>query len=71
MLARRRDVLFELRHGRLGFLDSGHARLTGNQKLLCAMTLHDGHVVWDTNGLTQPEWRTAGGPYELYYCNYK
>ncbi len=64
-------AVLELRRGRFGFLDSGHGKLMGDQKLTCVLTLRAGEVVWDTEGLTQPEWKTASGPYQLYYTNYK
>ena len=64
-------AVLELRRGRFGFLDSGHGRLEGGQKLFCVLTLRAGEVVWDTEGLTQPEWKTASGPYQIYYTNYR
>ncbi len=64
-------AVLELRRGRFGFLDSGRGKLAGDQKLFCVLTLRAGEVVWDSEGLTQPEWKTASGPYQLYYSNYK
>jgi len=64
-------AVLELRQGRFGFLDSGHGKLMGDKKLFCVLTLRNGEVVWDTEGLTQPDWKTASGPYELYYSNFK
>jgi len=64
-------TVLELRRGKFGFLDSGHGKLIGDKKLLCVLTLRNGEVVWDTQGLTQPDWKTASGPYELYYSNFK
>jgi len=64
-------AVLELRRGRFGFLDCGHGRLVGDKKLFCVLTLRAGEVVWDTEGLTQPDWKTASGPYDLYYSNFK
>jgi dihydroorotase len=64
-------AVLELRQGRFGFLDSGHGKLIGDKKLFCVLTVRDGEVVWDTAGLTQPDWKTAGPPSEPYYSNYK
>jgi dihydroorotase len=32
------------------------ARLRGSRKLTCELTLRDGKVVYDLNGITRPEW---------------
>ncbi len=34
------------------------ARLKGNQKLICELTLRDGKVVYDLNAITRPDWTT-------------
>lgn len=52
--------VFELQTGRFGFVDSGHARMAGRQRLQCALTIRRGEVVWDLGGLSWPDWRTAG-----------
>lgn len=64
-------AVLDLRQGRFGFLDSGRGKLIGNKKLFCVLTVRNGQVVWDTEGLSQPYWKTASGPYELYYSNFK
>jgi len=64
-------AVLELRRGRFGFLDSGHGKLIGDKKLFCVLTLRNGEVVWDAEGLTQPEWKNASGPYDLFYSNFK
>src|SRR5437879_5514288 len=40
----------------LGFVDQIGARLDGTQKLLCELTVRDGKVVYDLNGLTRERW---------------
>ncbi len=53
-------AVFDLIDGDFGFVDSGAARLRGNQRLECQMTLRAGRIVWDLNGLSRPDWETAG-----------
>jgi dihydroorotase len=53
-------AVIQLQRGQFGFVDSGHARLKGNQKLECAMTIRAGEIVWDRNGLSWPDWDAAG-----------
>lgn len=53
-------AVLDLQKGNFGFVDSGHARLQGNQKLQCIMTIRNGQIVWDPNGLSWPNWETAG-----------
>jgi dihydroorotase len=42
--------------GQFGYQDARSARFTGKQKLVCEMTLRDGKIVWDLNGLAGEEW---------------
>jgi dihydroorotase len=28
----------------------------GTQKLECELTIHDGQVMWDLNGISKPDW---------------
>jgi len=51
---------FSLHQGDFGFVDSGGARLPGTQRLCCELTLRAGRIVWDANGRSRPDWRTAG-----------
>jgi dihydroorotase len=53
-------AVFEMEEGDFGFIDSGHARMRGKKRLRCLMTLRDGEVVWDLNGLAWKEWEDAG-----------
>jgi dihydroorotase len=45
-------VILRLREGAFGFMDSAQKSITGNQKLEVEMTLKQGKVVWDLNGLS-------------------
>ena len=53
-------AMFELREGDFGFVDSGRARMKGQYRLDCQMTIRGGEVLWDPNGLSWPDWETAG-----------
>lgn len=44
-------ALLGLETGKFGFVDAGGKRITGNQKLEAALTVREGKVVWDLNGL--------------------
>jgi dihydroorotase len=56
-------AVFELRTGRFGFVDCGHAKLMGDRKLECVMTIRNGEIVYDLGGLSAPEWPQAPADY--------
>ena len=56
-------AVLKLHEGRFSFVDCGRAKMTGTQKLECAMTLRAGKVVYDPTGLTMPEWPDAPASY--------
>jgi dihydroorotase len=49
-------TVLRLEKGNYGFVDMYGARLGGTSKLTCELTLRDGKVVYDLNGITRPEW---------------
>jgi dihydroorotase len=49
-------AVFRLEKGNFGFVDIYGARLRGTQKLTCELTLREGKVVYDLNGITRPDW---------------
>ena len=51
-------TVLRLQQGDFGFTDMYGARLKGNRKLICELTLRNGKVVWDLNGVTRPDWTT-------------
>ena len=51
---------FALHEGDFAFVDSGRARMRGQQKLECELTLKAGRVVWDLNGRSLVDWDKAG-----------
>jgi dihydroorotase len=56
-------VVLRLEDGRFGFVDSFGGRLRASKKLVCEMTLRDGKVVYDLNGLARPDWETLPKDY--------
>jgi dihydroorotase len=57
-------AVLRLESGRFGFVDSFGGRLEGSRKLVCEMTLRDGKVVYDLNGLARPAWDTLPHDYK-------
>jgi dihydroorotase len=56
-------AVLRLETGHFGFVDSFGARLDGDRKLVCELTLRDGKVVYELNGITRPLWDTLPGDY--------
>ena len=54
--------------GEFSYVDSGHARMNGDRKLSCEMTLRAGEIVYDVNGRAVPAWEDAPPSYwEIRY----
>jgi len=49
-------AILRLQEGDFGFIDTKGLRMKGNQKLECELTIRDGQVVYDLNGLASPDW---------------
>ena len=49
-------AVFRVQKGKFGFIDSGGFRMDGDQKMECELTLRDGKVVYDLNGISRPLW---------------
>jgi dihydroorotase len=45
-------ALFSLDKGSFGYVDVGGFKVMGDKKLVCQMTLLDGEIMWDLNGLS-------------------
>jgi dihydroorotase len=56
-------AVLELERGRFGFTDCGDAKLMGDKRLRCLMTLRAGEVVFDSDGLSMPTWTEAPPSY--------
>src|SRR5438132_3603999 len=57
--------VIRIEKGKFGFVDSLGGRLEGRQKLVCELTVRNGLVVWDLNGIARGDWqeRTAFVPH--------
>ena len=49
-------AVLKLDNGNFGFTDFYGARMAGKQRLVCELTVRNGKVVYDLNGLTRPDW---------------
>ena len=56
-------AVFKVITGQFGFSDCGRARLVGNQKIECQLTVRAGKIVFDLNGMSMPDWEHAPKPY--------
>lgn len=45
--------------GHFGFVDSANLRMEGTKKLVAEMTIRNGRVVWDLNGMNSEDWQHA------------
>ncbi len=53
-------AVLNLRRGKFGFIDTEGAKMPGDQKLECELTVKGGQVVWDLNGMSRPLWTESG-----------
>jgi len=56
-------AVFKMQSGDFGFMDCGHAKIQGDKKLECMMTLRAGEIVFDPNAMGVPEWQEAPAAY--------
>jgi len=49
-------ALLNMIEGDFGFADTKGGKIRGDKKLGCELTLREGKVVWDLNGISLPEW---------------
>ncbi len=49
-------TILNLKKGDFGFVDTKKLKMKGAQKLECELTIRDGEVVWDMNGISNPLW---------------
>ncbi len=58
-------AVIETDTGSFGFLDAKEMRMMGTKRLRCVLTIRNGAVVWDSDGLFAEDWIHAG-PYSNY-----
>ena len=56
-------AVFKMQSGDFGFMDCGRAKIRGDKKLECMLTLRAGEIVFDPNALSVPEWQHAPASY--------
>ena len=55
--------MLRLEKGQFGLVDMYGARLASTQRLVAELTVRDGKVVYDLNGLSRPDWKTLPPDY--------
>jgi dihydroorotase len=55
-------AILRLHDGDFGFTDTQNRKISGSQKLDCALTIRGGKVVWDLNGISCKEWSIETRP---------
>jgi dihydroorotase len=53
-------AVFRVEKGEFGFVDVYKARMRGTQRIACELTLRDGKVAWEMNGITRESWESLG-----------
>jgi dihydroorotase len=56
-------AVLRLESGRFGLVDMNGARMDATGRLVCELTVKDGKVVYDLNGISRPDWRTLPANY--------
>lgn len=56
-------AVFKLLTGEFSYVDCGRAKIYGDKKLECALTLRAGKIVFDPTGLSMPRWQDAPEAY--------
>jgi dihydroorotase len=49
-------AVWRIEKGNFGFVDGPGLRVNGTQKIICELTLRDGRVVYDLNGVSKHAW---------------
>jgi dihydroorotase len=58
-------AVLRIERGHYGFTDMYGARMDGDRKFLCEMTVRNGKVVYDLNGISRPEWNKLPHDYKM------
>jgi dihydroorotase len=56
-------AVLRVENGSFGFTDMLDKRLNGKQKLLCELTIKDGRIVYDLNGISADLWNAPPDPH--------
>jgi dihydroorotase len=55
-------AILKVETGKFGFVDTDPTRMTGTKKIVNEMTLRDGAIVWDREGLAVHDWKPSNSP---------
>ncbi|MEM7367260.1 MAG: amidohydrolase/deacetylase family metallohydrolase [Bacteroidota bacterium] len=50
-------AVLRMEEGVFGFIDVQGWKVEGDKRLICELTIRDGKVVWDLNGISRPSWK--------------
>jgi len=56
-------AVLRVEQGHFGLVDMNGARMDATQRLMCELTVKDGKVVYDLNGISRPDWQTLPAGY--------
>jgi dihydroorotase len=56
-------AVLRVEKGKFGFTDMVNTRLDGTEKLICELTIKDGKIVYDLNGISTDLWTAPPGPH--------
>jgi len=49
-------AVLSVEHGDFGFMDVANTRMMGHEKLVCELTIQNGKIIWDLNGISVDAW---------------
>ena len=56
-------TVLRVEKGRFGLVDMYGARMDASERLMCELTVREGKVVYDLNGISRPDWRSLPKDY--------
>jgi dihydroorotase len=56
-------AVLRVENGHFGLVDMNGARMDSTQRLMCELTVKDGRIVYDLNGISRPDWHTLPAGY--------
>jgi dihydroorotase len=56
-------AVLRVEKGKFGFVDMYGARMDGTERLVCELTVKDGKIVYDLNGISRPDWNSLPSKY--------
>ena len=62
-------AVLRLERGQFGFIDSYGAKMIGTRRLDCELTVKDGLVVYDMNGISRDDWKNLDRNYKAQGAN--